>query len=98
MKKSILSDLKALLDEPAVAHEDQTEAAATSEGETAIMQHLALAAQVAGIDLDDDGQLKDFIAQVREVITKDKSKLKSQLRRWTTGKARSAIKATKSAI
>lgn len=76
--------------------EEQTEA--SSGAEDAIVQHIALAAQVAGVDLDDDEQLKAFMGNVRDVITKDKSKLRSQLRRWTSGKARAAVKATKAAM
>lgn len=75
--------------------EEQTEA--SSGAEDAIVQHIALAAQVAGVDLDDE-QLKAFMGNVRDVITKDKSKLRSQLRRWTSGKARAAVKATKAAM
>jgi len=76
--------------------EEQTEASGGAED--AIVQHIALAAQVAGVDLDDDEQLKAFMSNVRDVITKDKSKLRSQLRRWTSGKARAAVKATKAAM
>lgn len=93
MKTDILKDLSELL---GPLGEEQTEAATGTEG--AIIQHLALAAQVAGVDLDDDEQLKSFMGDVRDVVTKDKSKLRSQLRRWTAGKARAAVKATKGAI
>jgi hypothetical protein len=91
MKTKIIDELHELLGEKA------EEAAATGP-EAAIAQHIALAAQVAGVDLSDDDALDDFMAQVKTVVTKDKSWLKSQLRRWTTGKARAAVKATKGAM
>ena len=92
--KDLLKELDDLVGDK--KNEEQSEAA--SGGEDAIVQHIALAAQVAGVDLDDDDQLKDFMSKVKNVITKDKSKLRSQLRRWTAGKARAAVKATKAAM
>lgn len=91
--KDLLKELDELVGDK--KNEEQTEAAGSDD---AIIQHIALAAQVAGVDLEDDDQLKDFMGKVKDVITKDKSKLRSQLRRWTAGKARAAVKATKGAI
>lgn len=93
MKKAaiILDELDNLLSE------EPTEEAVTGP-EAAIAQHLALASQVMGVDLSDDTALDDFMAQVKAVVTKEKSWLKSQLKRWTTGKARAAVKTTKGAM
>jgi hypothetical protein len=90
MRTNIINELAALLGE------EQTEAAGGNED--VIVQHLALAAQVVGVDLSDEEQLKSFMSDVRNVITKDAAKLRSQLRRWTSGKARTAVKTAKAAV
>jgi hypothetical protein len=86
----VFEDLKSLLDDQKVEEVDPTEGA--------IMQHLALAAQVAGVDLSDDKAVAEFMAAVKTVVTKDKAALKSQLRRWTSAKGKNALRSTKNAI
>lgn len=75
--------------------ENTSEAA---DADSAIMQHLALAATVMNIDLDDDKALGDYLKKIKEVVTKEKSQLRSQLRRWTASKARTAVKVAKGTV
>lgn len=76
----------------------KTEELEESGSETAIMQHLALAAQASGVDLTDHAALKTFVTQVKTIVTKDVAKLSSTLRRFTAGKARETIRAAKAAV
>jgi hypothetical protein len=87
--------------------QDLTELSVTAEAdteeespgmETVLAQHLGLAANVLGVDLTDDKALADFLVQAKAVVTKDKAWLRSQLKRFTMGKARAAVKAAKGAI
>lgn len=71
---------------------------ATGESNSAILQHLALAATVSGVDLDDDEALGDFMKKVKDVVTKERGALRAQLRRWTASKARTTVKAAKGAL
>lgn len=97
MNEALLKDLDTILNPPKLP-EPKTEELDESDQASSILKHLALAAQVAGIDLEDDAQLKDFLVQVRTVVVKDTSKLKSTLRRWTAGKARSVVKTAKASV
>ncbi len=90
MKPSLLDELDELLGE-------KTEEAVPGP-EAVLFQHLALAAQVSGVDLSDDQALDDFIGQVKTAVTKDRASLKTQLRRWTAGKARAAVRAVKGTV
>ncbi len=67
---------------------------ATSGVEHEILSSLALAAVSSGIDMDDDDALDKFVADVKTAVTKDKAKLKSILRRFTSSKAKNAAKQT----
>lgn len=82
--KSIVERMECLIPE------DQAEAA---EGGEATIGALALAASSLGIDLDDDKAIDQFIMDLKTAITKEKSKLKSALRRYTSAKAKTAAKA-----
>jgi hypothetical protein len=95
----LITDLKGILsDGLGPKKEPRTEELEESGNETAIMQHLALAAQSAGVDLDDRAALKAFVAQVKTVVTKDVAKLGATLRRFTAGKARETIRAAKASM
>lgn len=91
MKSVLLKELTDLMGDTA------SEAESSPNVEGAIIQHLALAASTAGVELDDPAAVKAFITTVRDVVTKDKAQLTSQMRRWTSGKARAAIKTAKNA-
>ena len=96
MNTQLLKDLKGIIS-GVKESSSKTEELDESGSQDVIMQHIALAAQVAGVDLEDDASLKSFMAQVREVVTKDKAQLKAKLKRWTSGKARAAVRLTKHA-
>lgn len=98
MKNDLLKELDDLVGDKKEQTENSANSAKWPDDEGAVIQHLALAAQVMGVDVEDDEEIRDFLDVVRRVVTKDKSKLRSQLKRWTASKARSAVKTTKGAI
>lgn len=93
---SVIQNMKKLIGESKVVEEE----GAPTEGsaEHALMQNLALVAATVGIDLDDDKQADEFIKLVKTVVTKDKAKLKSTLRRFTASKAKMAARAAVKAV
>jgi len=96
---SVTNQMKKLLGEgtdPRVAEEEG--APSESGVEDALMKNLALVAATIGINLDDDKQADDFITLVKTVVTKDKAKLKSLLRRFTASKAKTAAKGAMKAV
>ena len=89
--EDVLSDLKTLLTDSKVEE-------AADPVETAVAQHIALAGQVVGIDLDDDAALDDYLAKVKSIITKDKGHVMRVLRRWSASKSKAAVRTVKSAL
>jgi hypothetical protein len=94
----LITDIKNILAEGKSKKTPRTEELEEGGNDTSIMQHLALAAQAAGVDLDDRAALKTFIAQVKAVVTKDVAKLSTTLRRFTAGKARETIRNAKASM
>lgn len=88
---SILERMQKLLGaEPTPSLPEEQEAVTGAEQE--ILSSLALAAVSAGVDMDSDDALDKFIADVKLAVTKEKAKLKSLLRRYTSAKGKSAAK------
>jgi hypothetical protein len=86
---SVINRMKKILETPAFEEEGVGNAA-----ETNILQHIALAAAAMGVDVSDNDAVDQFIADVRQAVTKEKAQLKSQLRRFTNSKAKAAAKGT----
>lgn len=84
---SVLNRMKKILETPAVEEEGVGNAA-----EANILQHLALAAAAMGVEVSDNDAVDQFIADVRQAVTKEKAQLKSQLRRFSASKAKAAAK------
>jgi hypothetical protein len=68
-----------------------------AEDKSPILQHLALAAQAQGVDIDDETAFKAFYNELKDAV-RDKSKLKTVMRTWTAGKGRAAMKTLKTAV
>ncbi len=57
-----------------------------------IPQHLALAAMLAGVDLNDPDTLDQFITTLRRYLDTDRVHLRAQFSKWTNEKATRAAR------
>jgi hypothetical protein len=88
---ALMNDVRSLIDDAPVA----TEAGALADGEmqqTRLIAHLVSVAVSEGLLQSEEGA-DGFIAQLKQLITKDKAALKMALGRATVSKARIGAKA-----